>query len=324
MARPFAFVHRTLLLTLLSLPALAQQPVLAPLPAPPPAAPGTLPPPPAAPRAPALDSAAGGVIIGQTYNVELMSGTAFIGVLTVISPEELTCQSRDLGRLVIQRVNIKQLNLLTSEQARRNYDYIGNGSRLFFAPTARNLRRGEGTVQSINIFLLGVNYGVNNNLSVGALFTWIPAAGTKNLFALTPKASFPVRENLHVGGGAVVVFVGGESATLAYANTTFGSADSNFTAGVGYGFAGGQQSSTPVFTLGGITRVSRRVSLLNETYILNDNDGYTSSTLIAGIAGIRISGQRLSGGLGLLYLVAESDGFAVPSGEVTFRFGRVN
>ena len=226
--------------------------------------------------------------------------------------------------------------MLTPEQARRGFDYQGNGNRLFFAPTARNLRRGEGTVQTIDIFLLGVNYGITDNISMGALFTWIPEAGSDNFFALTPKVSIPVREQVRLGAGALVVLRSGSNFTLAYANGTYGSADNNLTAGVGYAFVQGQYVNTPVFIVGGATRVSRRLSLLNETYILNVKNSYDNATFIGGIAGVRISGQRLSGSLGLMYGFSSytnvrsggggdsfSGGGALPFAEATYRFGRV-
>lgn len=320
-----------LLLTLASLPALAQQPttppptpppVLGAPPQPAPAPAGTVP----TPTAPPTE------ITGQTYAVELVSGTSFIGVLTASGPEELSFQTKELGLLTLRRANIKQLSLLTSEQARRGYDYQGNGNRLFFAPTARNLRRGEGTVQTIDIFLLGVNYGITDNISLGTLFTWVPQAGGDNFFGLTPKISFPVNERLRLGAGALLVFQRDNNFTFTYANATYGSADNNLTAGVGYAFIQGKYVNTPVFLLGGARRVSRRVSLLNETYILSVNDRYERATFVGGIAGLRVAGQRLSGSLGVMYGFTSfnsgsstdvSGGGAVPFAEATYRFGRV-
>ena len=309
-------------LVLLGLVARAQQP--APAPASLPAAPQ--------PGQPAVV----GEIIGRDYTVEVTSGTTIIGTLTAINGDVLSFQTKDLGLVTLQRANIRQLTLLTETQARRGYDYQGNGNRLFFAPTARNLRRGEGTVQTIDIFLLGVNYGITDNISMGALFTWVPEAGTDNFFALTPKFSLPVSQKVRVGAGAMVVFQGGDNVTLAYANGTYGSADNNLTAGVGYAFVGGNYVSTPVFLLGGATRVSRRVSLMNETYILNISDRFSNATLVGGIAGVRISGQRLSGSLGLMYGYYNysdksfnnysreySSGGALPFAEATYRFGKV-
>ena len=311
-------------LTLFSLSALAQQPVPQPSPPVPEAV---------APPAPATSL---GEIVGLSYTVEVVSGTSIVGVLTAVSAEELTFQTKDFGLLTIKRGNLKQLTLMTAEQARHGYDYQGNGNRLFFAPTARNLRKGEGTVQTIDIFLMGVNYGITDNISMGALFTWIPEAGSDNFFALTPKVSIPVREQVRLGAGALVVLRSGSNFTLAYANGTYGSADNNLTAGVGYAFVQGQYVNTPVFIVGGATRVSRRLSLLNETYILNVKNSYDNATFIGGIAGVRISGQRLSGSLGLMYGFSSytnvrsggggdsfSDGGALPFAEATYRFGRV-
>ena len=309
-------------LTLFSLSALAQQPAATPAP------------PVLGAVVPAAPAGSPGEIVGLSYTVEVVSGTSVIGVLTAISAEELTFQTKDFGLLTIKRANIKQLSLMTAEQARNGYDYQGNGNRLFFAPTARNLRKGEGTVQTIDIFLLGVNYGITENISMGALFTWIPAAGADNLFALTPKVSFPVSERTRLGAGVLVFFQQGTNFTLGYGNATFGSADNNFTAGVGYAFVGGTYVNTPVFMLGGATRVSRRVSLINETYVLNVKDSYESATFVGGIAGVRVSGQRLSGSLGLMYGYANytnrrygndssGDGGAYPFAEATYRFGRV-
>ena len=309
-----------ILLSVCGLSAFAQQP--APVP-PTPVAPG-----------PASPPSGPGEILGRTYTVEVKSGTTLIGTLTAAGADDLTFQTTDLGVVLLRRDNIKQLTLLTTEQARRGYDYQGNGNRLFFGPTARNLRKGEGTVQTIDIFLLGVNYGITDNISMGALFTWVPEAGTDNFFALTPKVSLPLNERVRVGAGALIFFQQGGNVTLAYANGTYGSADNNLTAGVGYAIVQGEYVSTPVFLLGGATRISRRVSLLNETYVLRVKDSFESATFIGGIAGVKVSGQRLSGSLGLMYGYSSysnrsfrgdgySAGGAIPFAEATYRFGRV-
>jgi hypothetical protein len=257
-------------------------------------------------------------------------------VLQAATPTELEFLTKDLGVLRIKRSDVKQMVLLTADRANKGYDDVGNGNRLFFAPTARNLRRGEGTVQDIYIFLLGVNYGITDNFSMGALFTWLPEAGSDNLFALTPKVSFPVSEGVHVGGGGLLVFVGGANINIVYGNTTFGSADNNLTAGVGYSFIRGEYINTPIFMLGGATRVGRRISLMNESYVLRVSDQYSNATLVGGIAGLRVAATRISGSLGLLYGYYAYDsrynsGYPDtdsgtqwhPFAEVTFRFGKV-
>ncbi|MBF9141299.1 hypothetical protein [Hymenobacter properus] len=298
----------------------------------------------AAPVAPSAALAPGYVVassqpelIGSSYSVELKSGNSFIGVLRTAGPQELEFETKDLGTVRVQRTNLRDLVLLTAQQTRKGYDYVGNGNRLFFGPTARNLRRGEGYVQDIDIFLLNANYGITNNFSMGIIASFIPAAGSYNLIGFTPKVSFGSKnDNLHFGTGAMLIFVGGYAAGVTYANATVGSADNNLTGGVGFGFSGGGGfGSTPVLMLGGATRVSRRISLMNETYVVHYSDSYSKRTALAGIAGLRVAWPRISGGLGLMYAhnsydeqysfgrVSQNYTDAYPYGEVTFRFGRV-
>ncbi|MFD2721880.1 hypothetical protein ACFST9_24400 [Hymenobacter monticola] len=275
-------------------------------------------------------------IIGRSYSVELKSGNSFVGVLRTAGPQEMEFETKDLGTVRVQRANLRDLVLLTDGQSRRGYDYVGNGNRLFFGPTARNLRRGEGYVQDIDIFLLSANYGITDNFSMGVIASFIPGLGSYNLVGLTPKVSFGAKDNLRFGAGAMVVFVSGYTAGVTYANATVGSADHNLTGGVGFGFSGsGGFGSTPVFMLGGATRVSRRIFLMNESYLVRYTDTNRKSTGLAGIAGLRVAWPRISGSLGLMYVhtaydeqytysrVSQNYTDAFPYAEVTFRFGRV-
>ena len=212
--------------------------------------------------------------------------------------------------------------------------YAGNGSRLFVGPTARNLRRGEGTVQNIAVFALTADYGLSNRFSVGVLGTFAPGLGRYNLVGIAPKLSVPLGRRLHVGGGAFGLYVAGTAVGLTYANATLGTADHQLTAGVGFGFSGGGGfGRTPVLLLGGATRLGRRLFLVDETYLLRTNSGRRISAL-AGVVGGRAVWPRLSASLGLAYLAydyREQSGSSTlsnrnqalgPYADVTFRFGR--
>ena len=274
----------------------------------------------------------GSEIVGRTYSVELRSGSTFNGVLRAATATELEFDTQDMGVVRVQRDNLKSMALLTAAQAAKGYDDVGNGNRLFFAPTARNLRRGEGYVQNLELFFLSANYGVTDNFSMGALVTLIPDAGTSNLVALTPKFSFPVADKVHVGAGALLLFNTDEAGGIAYANSTYGSADNNLSLGLGYGFtARGGLINTPILVLGGAVRVARRVSLINESYFVAGKY-FGNYTVVPGIAGIRVAGPRIGGSLGIAYVffdyrqgyfddTSRFQGF--PFAEVTVRFGKI-
>jgi hypothetical protein len=263
-------------------------------------------------------------VIGQVYSVETIGGTQFSGVLRDATDQTLTFETKELGLITVQRVNLRQLMSQTPEQARRGFDYVGNGTRMFIAPTARNLYQGEGYVQALNIFLLGINYGLTDNISVGLLVPVVPFLGVPAL-AITPKVSVPVSDKLHVGAGVLYGFTtgiagGSGSAGVGYGLATYGSADTNVTLGLGYGFGSGGIGSTPVGVVGANVRLSRLFSLVNETYIAD----FGSSGGFGGLAGFRYASPRFSGSLGALYYTVRNDSGIYPAYlDVAYRFGKI-
>ena len=249
---------------------------------------------------------------GRSYSVELRSGTVFTGVLQTVGPEELEFMTKELGLVKVQRSNLKRIQLLTVEQGAKGYTDVGNGTRMFFAPTARNLRRGEGYLQDIDIYLIGVNYGITDNISVGALVPIIPGLGG-NVFAITPKVSVPITEKFRVGGGVLYARAFKYGGGVAYGVGTYGTADDNVTAGVGYGFADGGNVSSPIVLLGGAKRISRNFSFLSETYIATGG--------LLGLIGGRLQGERYGGSLGFVY-GTKVGGIYPAYLELTYRFGK--
>ena len=266
-----------------------------------------------------------GEVIGQTYTVETVGGTQFNGVLRTVSEEALTFETRELGVVTVPRLSLRQLTNQTPEQARRGFNYVGNGTHMFLAPTARNLHKGEGEAQIINIFLGEINYGITDNISLGLLVPVIPFLGIPAL-AITPKFSVPLNDKLRVGAGVLYGFTtgvgggGGENAGLGYGLATYGSADTNVTLGLGYGFAGGNVGSTPVGIVGANVRLSRLFTLVNETYLVN----FDQSGGFGGLAGLRYATPRFSGSLGALYFTSRYDSGIYPAYlDVAFRFGKI-
>lgn len=289
-----------LVLALASLPALAQTvpPVLGSPPAPPaavPAAPPLLPPEP--------------YLLGRTYRVETTQGTAFTGTLVSMSLTALEFDAQEVGRVRLERGQIRRADLQGPASvgvgAKPGYFDVGNGNRLFFAPTGRGLRKGENSLQVVNLYLVGGNFGITDNISLGGYVTVIPGIGVSNQFVLlTPKISFPVSDKLHVGAGALYLRIPDFNGSLdkaygagiLYGAATYGSADDNVTAGLGYGFFEGNIGTTPILQIGGQKRVSRRIFLISENYVVAD-----SHAGMGGLYGVKINWRRISLGLGAAY-----------------------
>ncbi|MGI4869942.1 MAG: hypothetical protein ACRYFX_02055 [Janthinobacterium lividum] len=263
-------------------------------------------------------------VLGQNYLVKLRSGSQFRGRLTTISLDKLEFDTLEMGHVTILRTDIAEIMDVASKATvglRPGYYDIGNGNRLFFGPTARNLRKGEGAAQDVLFFLAGVNYGITDNISVGGYATLIPGVPLQyQLLLLTPKISVPVRENLHLGVGVLYIRIpdydnlfnnnnsnNSYNAGLVYGAATWGSADNNVTAGLGYGFFENNIGSTPVLLLGGQRRVSRKISLISENYIIADHEAG-----MGGLYGLKFNWRQTSFGYAAGYAVAFG---SVASGE---------
>lgn len=248
-------------------------------------------------------------LLGRTYRVETLQGTTFTGVLVSMSLTSLEFDAKELGHLTLERGQIRRADLQgpLPPTTKAGYYDIGNGNRLFFAPTGRGLRKNEGTLQDVDVYLLGVNYGITDNISLGGYMSVVPGLSLdQQLLVFTPKISYPIRDNLNVGFGLLYVRVPnfdsqgtGTGAGIGYGALTYGSADNNFTVGLGYGFVQGDIGSTPILQVGGQTRVSRRISLLSENYIVAD-----ANAGMGGLYGLKINWRRTSLGLGALYYYA--------------------
>ncbi|OGX81732.1 hypothetical protein BEN48_05740 [Hymenobacter glacialis] len=257
-------------------------------------------------------------LLGRSYRVETMKGTTFTGTLVSMSIDKLEFDAQEMGRISLERNQIRRADLQGPATAgvgnKPGYFDIGNGNRLFFAPTGRGLRKGENSLQAVTLYLIGGNFGITDKISLGGYVSVIPGLSISDqLLVLTPKISFPVSEKVHVGAGVLYVripdFGGGSGYTygsgnsgsygagIVYGAATYGSVDNNVTAGLGYGFFEGEVGSTPILQFGGQKRVSRRVSLISENYIIAD-----SKAGMGGLYGIKINWRRTSLGLGAAYL----------------------
>ena len=261
------------------------------------------------PTAPAVPTLADPYLLGRTYRVETTQGTVFTGRLISISLTALEFEARDLGNIKLDRSQIRSAVLEgpapVGVVSKSGYYDIGNGNRLFFAPTGRGLRKGEGTLQDVDVYLLGVNYGITDNFSLGGYLSIVPGLPIDDqLLVFTPKFSFPINDKVHLGAGLLYVRVptGDNSsvgAGIGYGALTYGSADDNLTVSLGYGFVEGDIGSTPILQVGGQKRVSRRISLISENYIVAD-----ARAGLGGLYGVKINWRRTSLGLGAMYFYA--------------------
>ncbi len=176
-----------------------------------------------------------------------------------------------------------------------------NATRLFFGPTARTLRTGEGYLSVFEVLFPLAAVGITDRLTFGGGFPlfW---AGEGIPFWIAPKVGIRLRDNLQLAGGVLAFFLprADESAGLLYGVTTVGEPDAALHFGVGYGFVNRELASRPAILLGGEYRVGSHVKLLTENYLFPEEGGVLGG-------GIRLFGERLSADLGIATPIGTND-----------------
>ena len=202
------------------------------------------------------------------WEVVTKDGNRYYG--TILSQDQtiLRLRTDQLGQVDIPVGQIRSMEPATG-QGRGEAPMHLLSTRYFLLPNALGLRRGEGYYQNAGLSYNQVNFGITNNFELGGgAFLFLPALW------ITPKLSVPLAPRLHLGVGAWVgAFLinlngGAPVFGLAYTNLTAGTRNANLTAGLGFGFAGGDLARVPVVQVGGLLRVAPKWYLMAENYLL--------------------------------------------------------
>jgi hypothetical protein len=252
----------------------------------------------------------------HTHLLRTRDGSTLIG--RVISDSADTVRFQSNGAVfTLSHAQVAELRALEPSQIRRGEYWFPdpNRTRLFFAPTGRMLRQGEGYFSDTYLLLIGVNGGVTSNFTLGGGMSLIPSQDPlQNIFYLTPKVGLVDKPDFALAAGALVGVAGFEgidaknrSFGILYGIGSMGSTDNHLDVGAGWGYSGGSLSGEPALMIGGATRVSRRVSLLTENY-------YLPTLAEHGIIsyGMRFFGEKLSVDLAFLNAVGPDATFLFP------------
>lgn len=236
-----------------------------------------------------------------------IDGTTLMGRIVEIGQTEIQFEA-DVGTLTISITKIKEIKEVPISLIKKGVYWFPNPNhtRLFFAPTARQLKRGEGYFADYYLFFPMVAYGITDNITIAGGVSIFPWIGIENqLIYFTPKVGFNTGDNFALSAGALMVrlisFDNGDSPTVGilYGVGTLGGSDSNITAGLGYGFVDWELADKPLLMLGGQSRLSRRMSFVTENWMLPGMDGPLISY------GFRFFGETMSIDLGFINVITD-------------------
>lgn len=230
-------------------------------------------------------------------------GTTIRGRVVSESAETVTIETVGGISITVARADITSIRAASGQVVDGRFVLADpNRTRLFFGPSARPLRAGEGYVSSYMLFFPFAGYGITDRLSIAGGTPIFPEI-IGEVFYFAPKFTVLSRPNTDLAVGALALVLSRNldegSAGILYGVGTFGEPDRAVTLGAGWGFAlGGEESRVggdPVLLAGGELRMTDRTKLLTENWIAVGGGG--TDGIVTG--GVRFFGERLSADLGI-------------------------
>lgn len=265
-------------------------------------------------------------VVGKRWIVETRDGSTIQGIFLGQTEGGIRLQTDSAGEVVIPHTQIKSTKIV-EEDRMRNGEYWfenPNATRYLFSPSAFSLKKGEAYYQNTYLVLNSFNIGITDNISMGGGFELISTFSGSPAFYLTPKATFEINDKWRAGGGLLYANVVGidedfSGLGIGYGIVTYGNSDDNATLGIGYGFVDGELSSKPVITLSGMKRVSRRIGLVTENWLVPTDSYYGVLSY-----GIRFMGERLTVDLAFINNrdIAEAITIGIPYVDFVIKFGK--
>ena len=231
----------------------------------------------------------------------------------------------EFGVIVIPIAKIVNIEMAPVSALRQGEYWFPNpnATRLFFAPTARMLKKGDGYFADYYLFFPALAYGITDNITIGGGMSLLPGVDiNKQIFYFTPKIGLSATPNFALGVGGLIIkipnFDDDEKSPLVglfYGVGTLGNPNSSLTIGLGYGFVDDDFADKPMVMIGGEHRISRRLALVTENWILPGVDNPMISY------GMRFFGEKLSVDLALLNTLGKEAIFpGIPYVDFVFNF----
>jgi hypothetical protein len=234
----------------------------------------------------------------RATRVILTDGSELVGL--IVSEDSVSILFNTAGSIAVtipkNQVKIRELlsgRIEGGQYVRPDPNY----TRLFFAPTARALKSGQGYFSAYQIFFPFLAVGIADVVTLAGGMSLIPGAESQ-IFYFAPKVTPVQIGELSLAGGLLYVnttVASGRGFGIYYGVGTYGSTSASITAGLGWGFYGSDVAKKPIALIGGEVRASNSVMFITENWLLPNSDINILSF------GVRFFGESLAADLGLFY-----------------------
>ena len=246
---------------------------------------------------------------GKTCKFILKDGGTIFGVLEA-GPKDSIMIALDSGtRVMIPEKSIAKVEVIEAWMSERGFTRADpNGSRLFFSPTGRPVRGGHGYFAVYELFFPYLAFGIADIVTISGGISLVPGSSDQVVY-LGPKITVPFGSDdfaLAFGGHYLNSTMGaGDGIGILYGVATVGKPTAALTAGLGYGYAEGKFSNSPLLMLGGELQISNSTKLISENLFPIGQDFSLLSL------GVRFFGESLSTDFGMYFPITEdTDGLS--------------
>lgn len=235
----------------------------------------------------------------ETQIITTRDGSELYGRIVAIVADTVEFET-DFAKVSIAISNIETVRIVSTENIRDGRYWFPNPNctRLYFAPTARMLKQGEGYFADYYLFFPSLTWGITDYISFGGGMSLFPGIGFGNqLFYFTPKVGVSAGKDVSFAIGALIASIPTEgfdddddrsTLGIGYGVWTYGSPERSVTCGLGYGFSEGKLADKPMVMAGFDYRISRRSAFVSENWMIPGVDGILISY------GARFFGEGLS------------------------------
>ena len=255
---------------------------------------------------------------GVTDELVLRDGTHAVGRVERVDGASVTFKTAAGATIQVDAAEIVSVRPVSGRIVAGEFRRADpNPTRLFFGPTARSLKQGEGYVGVYEILLPFVQIGITDRVSFGAGTPLIFGDGSAHPFWITPKVQVFASESTQASIGVMhFLNVGDGTLGIAYVVATRGTTDSAVTGGVGYAYDRSYNSSNgaAVVMVGGEHRVTRGMKVMTENYV------FSAGGILTG--GVRWIGEHFSADLALVVPIDGNSAIGFPLVNVVYSFTR--
>ena len=236
----------------------------------------------------------------KLYRISMNDGSVYMGKIIAIEQGKLKLKTETLGKLELVFSEVVEMKVASDLEAVNENGWFENPNpvQYFFTPSGFGIKKGEWYFQNTELILNSFHYGLTDHFSIGAGFEIFSLSAGQPLVYINPKMYFELAEKFHVALAGVVVSsityddIGGLG-TISISGT-YGTKDRNISLAGGLAFTFESTTTSPVVSLSGIYRFSRRLAFISEnTYLIEPNKFVFSY-------GLRFFSKKFTVGLGLI------------------------